>query len=154
MKHQNKIRQKTAGFGPSESSSDSDLSFIQSKGVQDFSSDHKMMIEGKGMRLGNSFTTKAILTGVLGFICVECFVLYSVQVLMRQLSYWALFFTFAMVAISLKCSMDEKIGCKTRWLRAHHFLFELLLPLNLLATIIYWTLLREPSVASCDGNQV
>ena len=50
--------------------------------------------------------------------------------------------------------MDTEIMRKRRWLRAHHILFELLVPLNMLVTAVYWTLLREPVVASCEGNQV
>lgn len=106
------------------------------------------------MRLGNSFTTKAILVGVLGLLSVMCFVLYPVQLLAKQLSYLTLFATFALLVISLKCSMDTEIMRKRRWLRAHHILFELLVPLNMLVTAVYWTLLREPVVASCEGNQV
>ena len=76
------------------------------KGVQDFTRDHKQIIDGKGLSLGDAFSTKAILVGVLGLMCVVCLMLYPVSLLTSQLSYWALFLSFAMVVISLKCSLD------------------------------------------------
>jgi len=125
---------------------------IKKKGVQDFTRDHKQIIDGKGLSLGDAFTTKAILIGVLGFMCVACFMLYPIGLLASQLSYWGLFLTFAMVVISFKCSLDTQISRKRRWLRAHHILFELLVPLNMLVTVVYWAVLREPVVAACLGN--
>ena len=76
------------------------------------------------------------------------------MMLCRQLTYWALFSTTAMLAISLKCSFDDQIHKKRVWLRAHHVLFELLVPLNLLATTVYFTVLVGPVIESCLGDPI
>jgi len=56
------------------------------------------------------------------------------------------------VAISLKCSIDTSINRKKFWLAAHQYLFELTLPLNLLTSGVYWSVLRGPVIENFNGN--
>ena len=44
--------------------------------------------------------------------------------------------------------MDTQIEKKSGWLAAHHILFSLITPMNLLITIVYWTMLREVALAT------
>ena len=43
--------------------------------------------------------------------------------------------------ISLKCSYDTDIATKHKWLKAHHVLLEIITPMNVLATVVYWLVL-------------
>ena len=122
--------------------------------MQDFSKDHDLVAKGEAMTFPSAFTVKSILTGILSFLCFESLWLYPVHMLVRQLTYWGLFSTTLLMIISLKCSFDEQIHKKRGWLRAHHVLFEVFVPLNLLITTVYYSVLVGPVIASCNGDYI
>ena len=137
-----------------ESSSDGpECEEVVEYGPLDFRHDHRLMLSGKGFRCGTSFTVKAVLVGILSFLCFASIVMYGVWLLTKQMSYWGLFLTWAQLCVSLKCSLDLDIHSKPSQLRLHRYLLEMTLPLNLLVVLVYWSVLREPVVASCLGNQ-
>ena len=78
-------------------------------------------------------------------ICINAFVVYTYDLLScaTELSHWGLWLTTLWILISLKCSTDPQIGKKSGWLVAHHTLFEIVAPMNLLIFVVYWTMLRE-----------
>ena len=98
--------------------------------------------------MGNAFTTKAILIGIL--LCINGYIVitYDIVLCAKELTHWALWLTTAQVMISLKCSMDPTIDKKLGWLAAHHIIFSLIMPMNLLVTSVYWTCLREVALAT------
>ena len=110
------------------------------------------MINGKGFAWGSPFVTKAILVGVLGWLCTISLIMYEARYMFTQLSYIALFLSFVFQAISLKCSMDTQIVRKTFWQKAHHWLFEVIFVLNMLVPAVYFTVLVGPIVASCENS--
>lgn len=112
------------------------------------------MITGKGFTLGSVFMVKAILVGILGWLCTVSLIMYECSYMFTQLSYISLFLSFVYQVASLKCSMDTQIVRKTVWLKTHHYLFELLLVMNALVVAVYFTVLVGPVIESCHGNKI
>mmetsp|Transcript_24075 Transcript_24075/g.28170 ORF Transcript_24075/g.28170 Transcript_24075/m.28170 type:complete len:100 (+) Transcript_24075:67-366(+) len=99
-------------------------------------------MDGSAMRVTSPFSIRAILLGIL--ICINSFICYTYPLLdcAKELSHWGLWLTTLWVCISLKCAFDRQIEGKSGWLSANHILFELVTPMNLLITVVYWTMLR------------
>ena len=68
---------------------------------------------------------------------------YNLAQCATELTNWGLWMTILQIGVSLKCSLDPEIGSKRGWLITHHILFELVTPINILITFVYWSLLRE-----------
>ena len=88
------------------------------------------------------FCVKAVLLGILLTIMAYVHYMYTLVGCARELTHWALWLTTLQIAISFKCSLDTEIESKKGWLAAHHILFEIVTPMNLLVTTVYWSMLR------------
>ena len=111
--------------------------------MQSFVEEHALIKAGKFRCPVSPFNVRALLLGNL--LCINAYVLVTYRLLdcAKELSHWGLWLTTAWVAISLKCSIDPQIAEKRGWLTANHILFEIVAPINLLITSVYWSLLRE-----------
>ena len=55
---------------------------------------------------------------------------------------WGLLVTVIVLALSIKCASDPDINSKPKLLAAHHLLFELGLIMDIIITVVYWTLIH------------
>ena len=105
-----------------------------------------MLKSGKGAASFTSpFCVKALLFGVLAWITLYpiAFTPCPLLELMETISHWACWTTTLFCFVSMKCSLDTGISKKWGWLTLHHLLFEITLPLNIVVTTVYWTMIRE-----------
>ena len=111
--------------------------------VQSFDDEHKSIMTGEALRVFSSFSLRAILIGQIIGINTYLVYTYSILECSKELSHWGLWLTAFWLVVSLKCSLDTEIKKKQGWLTANHLLFEIVTPMNLLITLVYWSILRE-----------
>lgn len=75
---------------------------------------------------------------------------YGLQVTFQQLTNLTIVLETLFLVISLKCSTDSEIKSKLNWLAVHHLTFEMLCPLNFLVFTVYWSVLRDSVLLTCD----
>ena len=114
--------------------------------LQSFTAEHEAIAAGKFRCPVGSFNMRALVLGHLFTINAYILVTYDLCTCATELSHWGLWLTTLWVAISLKCSVDSEISSK--WLVANHILFEIITPMNLLITVVYWHMLRDVALAT------
>ena len=102
-----------------------------------------MVKSGQARRLVSHFSLKAVLTGMMIFMMAISFAHWPFMFILEQMTFWVFFLTLLQVSISLKCSYDTDICSKPSWLKAHHVLLEVITPMNIIATVVYWLVLSE-----------
>ena len=107
-----------------------------------------MIKSGKGAAsITSPFVVKSLIFGVLAWLTFYPIAFtYTLLELMETISHWACWSTTLFCLVSMKCSLDMNISKKRGWLILHHLLFEITLPLNIIVTILYWTMLREEAL--------
>ena len=113
---------------------------------QNFERDHELIKSGKARSLTSPHSIKAMLLGLLFWVDAFNFYNYDTWSMMKKLTHWTQWLTLISVSLSLYCSMDFEISKKKSILNLNHKLFEIITPMNLVVTIVYWIMLREESI--------
>ena len=73
--------------------------------------------------------------------------MWNLSLLAQQFTNWGALVTCIQVSLSFYCSTDLEISKKRTVLALHHFLFQVITPMNLLIFTVYWVMLSESVVA-------
>ena len=112
--------------------------------LQSFNYDHAELKSGNKCR--PFVMVKSTCTLMLFLMNAFMFYTWPLSILVRQVTCWANLLTFTQLAISLYCSVmldSSTIGKARKTLATHHALFEVIVPINLMVTAVYWILLSD-----------
>ena len=121
--------------------------------LHSFKADHALIRDKKALEsVFSPFALKAFMLGWLLFMFAYQLATTEFRLVIAQMTNWALTLTIIHLGCSLYCSMDTHGSLSV--LALHHITFEMIVPMNMLVTVVYWVVLREVALATYANTPI